>query len=323
MVRLVQVGLGRPRMPQDEARRYRPIEMTFDARHAMLTQEIGDDWEPAIQAQWRANQASVRMGLLAELGTVDGEAKIDHFTVLGNAPWSIVFEHNELLRQVRSAFAHGDFYPALVGACALGERLLNELIGALRGDYENHRSMTQRVRRGDPLRAWPDAVAVLLGWNVLTGDSAAAFTELGQLRHRAVHFDDSLDVGDRDVALSAVRLVQDAVGQVFSPLGGPPTFIAGTCGASFFARNAEAIPLIKRVFLPRSALLSPAHRMHPQASPTGAEWVIVDDADYPAAALTDTDFAAALPAGIASMHADLGWTADALAADPAGEDLPA
>lgn len=230
MVRPVQIESGQVRTPQDEARRYRPIEMTFDARNVTLAMDIDGDREPLIQAQWRNNQAALRTELLAELGTKDGEAKFEHFASLGNAPWSIVLEHNDLLRQVRSAFAHGDFYPALVGACALGERLLNQPIGALRSDYESHRSTTRRVRRGDSVRTWPDAVAVLVGGGVLTSsDSAAELVELGRLRHRAVHFGSSLDVADQDVALTAVRLVQDAVGKIFSPMGGPrPSLQAAT-----------------------------------------------------------------------------------------------
>jgi hypothetical protein len=35
----------------------------------------------------------------------------------------------------------------------------------------------------------------------------------------------------------------------------PPAFIRDTPGASFFSLEAEDIPLAKRVFLPRSALL--------------------------------------------------------------------
>jgi len=67
----------------------------------------------------------------------------------------------------------------------------------------------------------------------------------------------------------------------------------------------EQEPLIKRVFLPRSALLSPAHRFYIRQTANGDERDIIDDANYDPTPLTDEEFAAALPAGVASMHADL------------------
>ena len=144
-------------MADDGCRRYRPIEMTFDSRNAMLDQEIGEDWEPQIKQQWRTNQANIRMGLLAEHGTVNGEAKINSYRAMGPAPWSIVHQHNEILSQVRSAFAHGDFYPALVGACALGERIFNHLLLELRQDYLNHPATTKRTRSSDVFTDWDSA----------------------------------------------------------------------------------------------------------------------------------------------------------------------
>ena len=53
--------------------------------------------------------------------------------------------------------------------------------------------------------------------------------------------------------------------------------------------------------------------MYPNRTAGGLGWLITDDADYLATPLTDAEFAAALPAGVASMHPELGWTADTLA----------
>jgi len=301
-VRPHTVALGSPRTAHDACRRYRPIALTFDARNSTLDQEISEDWEPHIREQWRANQASIRMGLLAELGTVDGETKIENYQAMGHAPWSIIFRHNQLLAQVRSAFAHGDFYPALVAACALGERLLNELLSVLHDDYLNHPATTRRVRNGEVITHWPTAINVLHGWGVLTDALAQDYTGLEAQRHVAVHFDQGLAVAEREPALRALHLIQQIIQAVFSPLGGPPTFIANTPGVAFFELDAENVPLVKRVFLPNSALVSPAHRMYPSRTPSGFELDIIDDADYDATPLTDDEFAAAVPAGVASMH---------------------
>ncbi|NHC16341.1 hypothetical protein [Motilibacter deserti] len=263
--------VGAARTEKDECRRYRPIEVSFDTRNALLDQEIGEDWESALQEQWRSNQANVRMGLLAEHGTIDGETKIENYRAMGPAPWSIAIEHNRLMRQIRSAFTQGDFYPALVGACALGERVFNQLILALREDYAAHPATTKRVRRQDTFTNWEAAIDVLEGWGVLDGDLAGTYMTLKDLRHASVHYDLNVDSGDREPALQAVLQVQRLIEGVFTPHGGPPRFIPEVSGASFFAREAEAIPLVKRIFLPRCALLSPAHRIYPSQGSAGWE----------------------------------------------------
>jgi len=296
------VPLGAERTDADGCRRYRPIELTFDTRNSILNQEIDENWEPQIQEQWRSNQSRHRMNLLAEYGTVDGEAKIDNYRAMGDAPWSILFEHNKLLAQTRASFAHGDFYPALVSACALGERIFNQLILVLRDDYTNHRATTRRVRSQDVFTDWGSAIQVLHGWGVLTDALAEKYRELETWRHASVHYDPHITAGEQEPALQALKLIQEIIEGLFSPHGGPPMYIADTPGASFFSLEAEKIPLVKRVFLPRSALLSPAHLMLPHQKAEGIVWEIVDDADYDPTPLSDEEFAAAFPAGIASMN---------------------
>lgn len=300
--------LGAARTAGDGCRRFRPISLTFDSRSVLLAQEIAEDWAPEIKEQWRTNQSSVRMALLAELGTIDGEDKIQNYMQLGPAPWSVIFRHNELLNQIRRAYAHGDFYPSLVGACALGERLLNELLVVLRDDYVNHSATTRRLRAGRSITNWPIAISVLEDWQVIEGKTASGIKDLAQLRHRAVHFDKTVDASGPQAALEAIRLIQQFIEDVFSPHGLPPRFIADIAGASFFSLEAEQIPLVKRVFLPNCALLSPAHRMiASDIQRGGVTWSIYDDADYDPTPLSDEQFATAIPAGIAAMHADLDW----------------
>jgi hypothetical protein len=231
------VPLGAERTDADGCRRYRPIEQTFDTRNSILNQEIGEDWEPQVQEQWRSSQSNIRMGLLAVYGTVDGEAKIDNYRAMGDAPWSIVFEHNGLLAQTRASFAHGDFYPALVSACALGERILNQLILVLRDDYINHPATTRRVRRQDVFADWGSAIEVLHGWGVLTDALVDRYRDLESRRHASVHYDPHVNAGEREPALQALKLIQEIIEGLFAPHGGPPTYIANTPGESFFSRE--------------------------------------------------------------------------------------
>lgn len=284
------IPLGRPRGPADDCRRYRPIRVTFDTRNLILGMEIQDEWDPETKSMWEKNKAQVRAELVAEHGPVNGAQKLDNYSAMGPAPWSVVFEHSALLAQIRSSFTHGAFYPALVGACALGERLLHQLALALRVDFLNHPSTTKRVRSGNLGNEWGSLIAVLHAWDVFDDNVAGLYRELEQRRHAAVHFDPTLRAAGRESALAALLALQRIVEHIFEPHGGPPRYIADTPGASYLSLQAEKEPLIRRIFIPNCALVSPAHRMESDRSAPG-EWTIYDDSEYPCDPLTDEQFA--------------------------------
>ena len=104
----------------------------------MLTMVIEEEWEPNVKQQWMENKKRLREALLHEFGVLDGDRKIDDFADMGSAPWSIIAQHNDLLSDVRAAFASGHYYSALLGAAGLGERILNELILRLRPYFADH-----------------------------------------------------------------------------------------------------------------------------------------------------------------------------------------
>jgi hypothetical protein len=250
---------------------------------------IQDDWEPDNKALWEENQRQVQAGLVAELGPMNAEQKLDNYRAMGPAPWSVVFSHTILLRQIRGAFAHGDYFPALVGACALGERMLHQLVHALRSDYQNHPGTTKAVRSGKLKNEWGSLIAVLHSWQVLSDQSAEVYRRLEGYRHQAVHFDADLEASKREPALTALLALQEIVEQVFSPHGAPRC-IPDTPGVSFIALQAEREPLVQRVYVPNCVLVSPAHYVESDpASPTG--WTVYDDPAVACEPLSDEEFA--------------------------------
>lgn len=92
--------------------------------------------------------------------------------------------------------------------------------------------------------------------------------------------------------------MQEIVGTIFTSHGGSPRYIDGASGASFVSLSAEELPLVKRIFLPRSALVSPRHRMQPGYTPAGeVVWQVLGDLDYDRTPLNDEEFVAALSYG--------------------------
>jgi hypothetical protein len=284
------IPLGRIRGPADGCRRYRPLRVSYDTRNVLLDLEIQEEWDSDIKALWEQNKAQVRAELLGELGPFDAQRKLDNYRAMGPAPWSVVFEHTMLLRQVRGSFAHGDFFPALVSACALGERLLHQLVLALRADYVNHRATTRQVRKPRLRNEWGALIDVLHGWSVFDDEIADTYRHLEQLRHQAVHFDADLSAAAREPALAALLALQQIVERIFEPHGKPPRYIADTLGASYLTLRAEKEPLIRRIFIPNCVLVSPAHRMEPNESSPGG-WTAYDDLEYACDSLTDHEFA--------------------------------
>jgi hypothetical protein len=280
MTAMRQIHVGAQRGDGDGCRRYMPLEMQFDTRQDILTTEIEETWEESVRAQWIANRLSIRTGLIHQYGNADHERKIEDFIAMRSAPWSIIDEHNLFLGQIRDSFAFGSYYPALVGACTLGERLLNELVLRLRGDYDDHPA-TSKVKGSQGFSNWNRCIEALINWTVFDEKTATEFNELSKLRHKSVHFGKHLSgVDGREDALNALRLLQSVVGALFRPLGGPPRFIEGTPGRPFLSLASENEPLIRRFYLPSCVLVSPHHKMEPINFDGGMRFAVFDDDSY-------------------------------------------
>lgn len=276
-------GLG------DGSRRFTPVNYHFDTRALLLATIVDDEWEPRIKTQWRHNQASVREGLIHQFGAGSYEQKIRDFTSLGAAPWSVDALHNVYLAQVRAAFAEGAYYPSLLGACGLGERILNQLVLTLRNDY-GAAEATRLVADKQSFDDWRVCIKVLRAWDVFTDEVGREFTSLMKQRHRAVHYRPELDTGDaREAALEAVLMLGNLIDELFAPIGQHPYYFAGPIGRSFVRLDAEREPFVKRFILPACVLVSPIFRF----VQAGGGFDVYDDPDYGVGRepLTDEQFA--------------------------------
>jgi hypothetical protein len=134
-------------------KRYRVFGEEFDYRANWLTMEIQNDWEDHIKKMWRDGIRNVERGLLIEYGFDNADTKLRDFIDLGIKPVSILAYHNRFADQARRSFVVGGYYPALVGACALGERILNHLVLDLR-DYFKGTAEYEKVYRKKSFDNW-------------------------------------------------------------------------------------------------------------------------------------------------------------------------
>lgn len=281
----------------DEHMRYLPVGFTFDTRSHLLD-DVQDSWEPGVRSRALVARDAVTSQIAGEYGADDLAQKVRNFRDLGRDAWSVVASHTVHLRQVRGAFISMNYYPALVGAGTLGERLLNQLVSTLRDDYPG-RPGTALIANKESIAKWHTAVTVLRDWGVLDESTADEFAVLARIRNRAVHYSRDLDQSDcREEALIAITALRGVIERLFQPFRTDEKFFTGPLGWSYVRRAAEEDPLIRHFFIPVSALVSPELEFRP----SGAGLVPFDRRNWCGPThMTDEEFARWSPV---SHHSD-------------------
>jgi hypothetical protein len=266
-------------------KRYRILDIDFDTRATMLAQEIGETWEPQVKQLWEHNKTQIQEGLLCEFGPLGGNQKINNFKELGAAPWSVIAFHNRFMRQLRYSFVIGSYYPALTAACALGERILNQLMLHLRDEFKST-SEYKIVYRKSSFDNWDIPINTLESWQVLLPNVVQGFRELKEMRNGAIHFNPETDTNDRELALNAIRKLSEVIEGQFAGGGTQPWFISATKGAAFVRKSSEGDPFVKHIILPSCRLVGYLHDL--EHSHTG--WIVRDDHEYQNCEVSDEEF---------------------------------
>lgn len=281
----VEVQQADAALPDAGRRRYMSKAEDFDLRVRSLSIDIQPDWEPQIIEQWTTIKSNIRAGLVAEFGEFAASRKEENFVAIGPLSMSIISYHNALHRQVRNAFVLGSYYPALVGACALGERVLNHLILDLR-EFYTATPEYRRVARKQSFDNWALAIDTLEAWGVLLPEAVGHYRALANLRHRSVHFDPGTYGRLRDDALAAVLAIRDILDLQFSTFAVRPWFIPDAAGTCFIAKAYETDPFIRTYFIPNCFFVGPHHLIQAMRP----EVVVVDKPDYGADPWSDAEF---------------------------------
>ncbi len=148
----------------------------------------------------------------------------------------------------------------LTGACALGERILNHLIIALRNEFRSTQQY-KRVHRKDSFDDWSLAIDILAEWEVLLPAAEEAFRELERKRNEAIHFRPETDQDVRQLALDAIGCLQRIIVAQFSGFGTQPWFITGIPGEIYIKKDWEVRPFVRAVYLRNGLLVGPHHRI--------------------------------------------------------------
>lgn len=267
-------------------KRYRILNIDFDSRANLLNLTIEDSWDEKVKQLHRENKEKIKQWLLMEFGSDNAEAKLKNFTDLGAAPFSILSFHNRFFHQTRTAFVIGSYYPALTGACALGERILNHLLRSLRDFYKGTPEY-RTVYNKESFDNWDIPIKTLTSWNILQPTAVDSFNKLKDMRNRAIHFRPETDHNDRNLALEAIQTLGRIIDGQFSGFGTRPWFILNTPGTCFLKKESENDPFIKTIYIPNCVLVGPYHKLERR----GEQWMPIDNFDYGQKEISDEEFA--------------------------------
>ena len=237
-------------------KRYRVFNWDFDTRARTLVNPIREEWDEEVKRLHYENRTKTERGLIAQYGELAAGQKKKNFIDLEAKPFSIIAFHNKFFEQVRTSFVMGAYYPALTGACALGERILNHLVLILREDYK-HTPEYKKIYRKDSFDDWSLAIETLMSWGVLLPEVKEHFLKLMDMRHKAIHFRPETDHNDRELALNVIHCLQNIIANQFSSFGAQPWFITGIPGEIYIKKDWENRPFIRKVYLPSCAYVGP------------------------------------------------------------------
>ena len=264
-------------------KRYRVIAYDFDSRANLLI-PIKDQWEDNVKKMHIESQKKIIEGLKLQYGKHNFDQTLLNFQDLQAKPFSIIAYHNKFLDQIRNSFVIGGYYPALTGACALGERILNYLIISLRNYYKNT-PQYKKVYRKKSFDNWKTAIDTLGEWKILLQEVIIKYEELSQKRNKAIHFNHNTEFEDRNQSLEAILLLQDIIMIQFSTFGKKDWFF-NVPGEFYIKKEWESNPFIKHIFIPNSVLVGPYHRV----TSVMPNWVINDKSQYEKNDISDVEF---------------------------------
>jgi hypothetical protein len=272
-------------IPDAALRRHLSWGMDFDSR-ALSLAKIEDHWEPEVKAQHHANQESTKRELIAQFGEQTIDTKTKNFLDIGTKPMSVVAYHSNFFEQVRSAFVMWQYYPALVGACGLGERILNHLVIDMR-PFFTATPQYKLVYRKNSFDNWDLPVDILEDLDIMLPEVVTEFRSLKILRHRSIHFNVSTYSTLRDDALAAIIHIRTIIEKQFGSFGIRPWFITGTRGHIFIRKSFEFHPFVMKYFIPNCLFVGCLFGMSFNQS-SGFE--VFDVPDYGEGSYTDEEF---------------------------------
>lgn len=219
---------------------------------------LPEDDKPILDPIQMKNVNQIKQDILNTYGGIDFDKKLKRFKESGYLNMSMMNEHNRLILNIRDSYISGYYYPALVGSCALGERILNDLILKLRPFFPI--SEDKQIHKKDAFTNWEQMTNALISWNIIGETEEEKFLKLKDLRSFSIHYDPKLHSNLAERAKEALSLVSEVNHLIFSAMLSEKYRIAGTKGVTFVRKDQENHPFVKTYILPHCIYVGPKHK---------------------------------------------------------------
>lgn len=247
------------------------LDMTRNAlRHPEATPEFIEQ-----------ESAQMRKSLAVQFGEDRIEEKFERYMELSPPQFCAMFDYHAHSRQIGDAYVSGHDFPALTGACCLGERIFNLLIHELR-DLHKASPLYKKVYRTGSFQDWDFAIEVLREWKLAPDPVLAKIEQLKGIRHQAVHYGEIRDL--RAKAKQAVQLALEITDGLF---GMREDVFFWAPGEPYIKKERESDPFVQKFLIPACP---PVGFKHWMSVDSNMRWTIHDVPGYEEREVTDDEF---------------------------------
>jgi len=234
-------------------KRYRIIPTDFDLRVNHL-QDLEKMYNENPTVHLENNIISFNKQLIEYYGERRFEQKLENLKDIGSKNYSIISYHNLFIEQIRESFINENYYPSLVSACALGERILNHLTLDLK-DFYSKSPEYLKIKDKKTNSNWNEMIETLKTWEILLPEVSEELHKLKILRHKSIHFNENLYKNLRPYALEAINSIQKIISSQFCSFGNQPWFMTSIPGERYIKLEYEKNPFIEKYYLPYCILV--------------------------------------------------------------------
>jgi hypothetical protein len=229
-------------------------------------------------------QRQLTQEIIAEYGLLNIEAKKKRYMEIKPPVLCIVLEYYPLIYETIRTYIAGQYYPALTGACCIGETILNSLLLKLRNHYSNTNYYKQ-IYKKDSFQNWEESIEILESWKILTVPIKKEYLKLLELRKISVHLREITDFSA--LSCQAINIVLTIVDHLF----GLKSNVFFSCpGEIYIKKPLEKDPIVIEFFKPACAYVGYKHRIVNVNNSTPFTLGYEDTNDYEQKALSDEEF---------------------------------
>jgi hypothetical protein len=240
------------------------------------------------KGQMKKVKKDIRASLILRYGEQNFDEKFARFMELEKPAISVIAEHTYLLEDICSSYVQGNLFSALTGACCLGERIFNDILFKVMGDFISSVHFKYMDGRGS-VNDWGKAIKILSDWDLIDKETKEKYKELYKIRTDSVHFQKK-DQDFAKMSLKAINIVNFIINKLFTigPHRKDILIYFEVPGEIFIRKDAEKDPIVKAFFIPCSILVGPRYKTASGNKP--GEFKIIDKEVYKEKEISDSQF---------------------------------